>query len=91
MKTYTIRPLEWNPVRSRMYAREAVVPGGRYLIDRAVVREDWYIKFSPDIVDNPGINVDQTIVYGVEYMSDAKELAWQDWLRRITPALEECK
>jgi len=79
MKTYTIRPLEWKMAAEDVIVAEAF---GEYMVHMCHGN-----KFKVVFEDNLGF---RTI--GVAYTeAAAKELAWQDWLRRITPALEEVK
>jgi len=79
MKTYTIRPLEWKMAAEDMLIADAF---GEYMI-----RKRHGDKFNVVFENNLSFRA-----VGVAYTeAAAKELAWQDWLRRITPALEEVK
>ena len=79
MKTYTIRTFRW--VRSTNGAYVAKTPIGYYHVDK----------------DDGGVEVSLETFYDTRHLSTsksiaaAKKLAWQDWLLRITPALEEVK
>lgn len=81
MKTYTIRPLEWKITAGTMLFAETFA--GDYTIRAAgsgKLRVDYHTEYSTEGV--PELSASQAA---------AKQLAWQDWLRRITPALEEIK
>lgn len=80
MKTYTIRQLEWKIAAETMIVAEAF---GEYVIQITHGR-----KFKVWFEGDQG---SRTIRSGLITEAAAKELAWQDWLRRITPALEEIK
>lgn len=82
MKTYTIRPLEWQYTRDDMHQAETIA-GLAY-----IVSESFSGTFS--VLFDAGDKL-TTVHTGIDTEAAAKELAWQDWLRRITPALEECK
>ena len=82
MKTYTIRPLEWRRTRDDM-CRADTMAGLTYFVI------EWFSgTFSVMFYDG---DKPTTIRTGFNTIAAAKELAWQDWLRRITPALEEIK
>lgn len=91
MKTYTIRPLEWG--------------GSSPFFDHALGCDKGAL-FSWSDLGSPYYCIHATATgYRLDTCADcnpvesayadtiaaAKELAWQDWLRRITPALDEIK
>jgi len=80
MKTYTIRPLEW---KATQYGEYADVPFGTYHVGVKGVGAFWCFDPQGDF-DDVDSDFPPTI-------AAAKELAWQDWLRRITPVMEEIK
>lgn len=83
MKTYTIRPLEWQRGWRNAVIARTMVSDIQYFVEEMMTG-----RFK--VVFDNGSSF-KTIHVRVATIAAAKELAWQDWLRRITPALEEIK
>lgn len=91
MKTYTIRPLEWRG-SDPAWSPEMNNDVGKLFSSPLVGRYHYLIHacrsgYRLDVYAN-GELIGHL---GSATIAAAKELAWQDWLRRITPALEEVK
>lgn len=81
MKTYTIRPLEWELIEGSQILMAQTHIG--YFTISGDSRDYCPVRF----VSGPS----SSYIGDRATIAAAKELAWQDWLRRLTPALEEVK
>ena len=86
---YTIKPLKWFENKSNLFESfTCQVLGGAYLVERERVGFNeygswgsWRVDFNSDIGYNHTISECMSAEYG-------KEIAFSDWLSRITKALQ---
>lgn len=89
-KRYNIKALEWSltasPVKQSFIAR---VPMGSYTIERERRSRAWNAPFGPWELSYCFDELYDAGVIPVTSLEDAETKAFEDWCRRIAPALIE--